>query len=77
MHDTKRVPISVREETSDFADSGQIRNIAKWGADEDVPRKGNVGARRLPRGYALLGLAALGWIVLVGTAPVLRAATGI
>jgi len=66
MHSRERIAIFVEEETRDLADTGQPRDFANCNP---------IG--RLPRGYALLGLAALGWIVLAGAAPILSAVTGI
>ena len=77
MNSPKRAVEFVDEETSEIANTGHVMDLAKWAADEDFAVNDNVRARRVPRGYALLGLAALGWIVLGGAAPILSALTGI
>jgi len=77
MNNPKRVVEFVEEETSEIANTGQVLDLAKWAADEDLAVNDNASARREPRGYALLGLAVLGWIIVAGAGSAFSIVTGI
>lgn len=77
MNSAKRAELPAEAGLSDLAELAPSHNLPKWTAAEDRAVNDNVRAWRRPRGHVLVGLAALGWVVVIAAVHIVRAAAGI
>jgi hypothetical protein len=77
MNSPKLAPAVENEVKTELAELVQSRDLAKWTADADLDSVEAVAAKRVPRGYILVGLVVIGWAVVIGMVLAFRAIIGL